>query len=148
VTWRHRRSRFSPSSDASPAARINAIVKRKIAQIRDLGVHVVFGTDIGSWGQVTGHATWMEADLWVRELGMEPMTVLRAMTLDAGRLMGADRDSGSISEGKLADVIAVRGDPLRHINTLRNPGIVIRLGRRCKQAAPGRGPTRTCALAQ
>jgi imidazolonepropionase-like amidohydrolase len=111
---------------------INAIVKRKIAQIQELGVHLVFGTDIGSWGQVTGHATWMEADVWVRELGMAPMTVLRAMTLDAARMMGADRDSGSISEGKLADVIAVRGDPLRHIDTLRNPGIVIRHGRRHK----------------
>ena len=111
---------------------INATVKRKIAQIQALGVRIVFGTDVGSWGEVTGHAAWMEADLWVRELGMEPMTVLRAMTLDAARVMGADRHSGSISEGKLADVIAVRGDPLRHIDTLRNPGIVIRHGRRYK----------------
>jgi imidazolonepropionase-like amidohydrolase len=111
---------------------INSIVKRKIAQIRDLGVRVVFGTDVGSWGEVTGQATWMEADLWVRELGMPPMTVIQAMTLDAARMMGADRDSGSITEGKVADVIAVRGDPLRHINVLRAPGIVIKHGRRYK----------------
>ena len=52
----------------------------------------MFGTDVGSWGEVTGHATWMEADLWVRELGMPPMMVIQAMTLDAARLMGADRD--------------------------------------------------------
>jgi imidazolonepropionase-like amidohydrolase len=111
---------------------INAIVKRKVAQLRDLGVEIVFGTDIGSWGQVTGHATWMEADLWVNELGMDPMTVIRRMTLDAARMMGADGESGSISEGFHADVIAVRGDPLRHINVLRDPGIVIRHGRRYK----------------
>jgi imidazolonepropionase-like amidohydrolase len=111
---------------------INSIVKRKIAQIRDLGARVVFGTDVGSWGEVTGQATWMEADLWVRELGMPPMTVIQAMTLDAARMMGADRDSGSITEGKVADVIAVRGDPLRHINVLRAPGIVIKHGRRYK----------------
>jgi imidazolonepropionase-like amidohydrolase len=111
---------------------IDAIVKRKVAQIRRLGVQLVFGTDIGSWGQVTGQATWMEADLWVRELGLDPMAVLTAMTLDAARMMGADRDSGSIAEGKLADVIAVRGDPLRHINVLREPAVVIRHGRRFK----------------
>lgn len=111
---------------------INAIVKRKVAQIRDLGVQIVFGTDVGSWGEVTGHATWMEADLWVRELGIAPMTVIRGMTLDAARLMGADRDSGSIAAGKLADVIAVRGDPLRHIDVLREPRIVIKHGRRYK----------------
>jgi imidazolonepropionase-like amidohydrolase len=109
---------------------INAIVKRKVAQIRDLGVQIVFGTDVGSWGEVTGQAAWMEADLWVRELGMDAMTVIRGMTLDAARLMGADRESGSIAEGKFADVIAVRGDPLRHIGVLRDPRIVIRHGRR------------------
>jgi imidazolonepropionase-like amidohydrolase len=111
---------------------INAIVKRKIAQIRDLGVQIVFGTDVGSWGEVTGQATWMEADLWVRELGVDPMTVIRAMTLDAARLMGADRESGSLTDGKFADVIAVRGDPLRHIDVLRDPRIVIKHGRRFK----------------
>ena len=58
--------------------------------------------------------------------------VIRAMTLDAARLMGAERESGSIAEGKFADVIAVRGDPLRHINVLREPRIVIQHGRRFK----------------
>ena len=111
---------------------INSIVKRKVGQIRELGAQIVFGTDVGSWGEVTGHATWMEADLWVRELGIAPMTVIRGMTLDAARVMGADRDSGSITEGKLADVIAVRGDPLRHIDVLREPRIVIKHGRRFK----------------
>jgi imidazolonepropionase-like amidohydrolase len=109
---------------------INSIVKRKVGQLRELGAQIVFGTDVGSWGEVTGHATWMEADLWVRELGMAPMAVIRAMTLDAARVMGADRDSGSVAEGKFADVIAVRGDPLRHIDVLRDPRIVIRHGRR------------------
>jgi imidazolonepropionase-like amidohydrolase len=111
---------------------INAIVKRKVAQIRELGAQIVFGTDVGSWGEVTGHATWMEADLWVRELGIPPMTVIRGMTLDAARMMDADRESGSIAEGKFADVIAVRGDPLRHIDALRDPRIVIKHGRRFK----------------
>jgi imidazolonepropionase-like amidohydrolase len=111
---------------------IDTIVKRKVAQIRDLGVKIVFGTDVGSWGEVTGQATWMEADLWVRELGMDPMMVIRAMTLDAARMMDADRESGSVVQGKLADVIAVRGDPLRHIDVLREPMIVIRHGRRFK----------------
>jgi len=111
---------------------INAIVKRKVAQIRDLGAQIVFGTDVGSWGEVTGYATSMEAELWVRELGMTPLAVIRSMTLDAARMMGADRDSGSIAEGKFADVIAVRGDPLRHIDVLREPRIVIKHGRRFK----------------
>ena len=111
---------------------INAIVKRKVAQIRDLGAQIVFGTDVGSWGEVTGHATWMEAELWVRELGMTPMTVIRSMTLDAARVMGANGDNGSIAAGKYADIIAVAGDPLRNVAVLRDPKLVIKYGRRYK----------------
>lgn len=111
---------------------INAIVKRKVAQIRELGVQIVFGTDVGSWGEVTSQAAWMEADLWVHELGMDPMAVIRGMTLDAARMMDADGESGSIAAGKFADVIAVRGDPLTHIDVLRDPRIVIRHGRRVR----------------
>jgi imidazolonepropionase-like amidohydrolase len=93
---------------------------------------LVFGSDEGSAGELPRHATWMDADLWVRVLGMNPMTVLQRMTLDAARAMGADRDSGSIAAGKYADVIAVSGDPLRHIDVLRDPKVVIRHGRRHK----------------
>ena len=39
---------------------------------------------------------------------------------------------GSVAAGKLADVIAVRGDPLRHIDVLRDPKLVIKYGRRYK----------------
>ena len=129
------RTRGTPATRGSAAQsqeEINAIVKRKVAQIRGLGVEIVFGTDVGSWGEVTAQAAWMEADLWVHELGMDPMMVIRSMTLDAARMMGAERESGSISAGKFADVIAVRGDPLRNIAVLRDPQIVIKHGRRYK----------------
>lgn len=126
------RSGASRGATAQSQDEINAIVKRKVSQLRDLKVQIVFGTDVGSWGEVTGQAAWMEADLWVHELGMDAMTAIRGMTLDAARMMGADRESGSIAEGKFADVIAVRGDPLRHIAVLRDPRIVIKNGRRFK----------------
>ena len=115
-----------------PRADTEAIVKRKIAQLQDAGVVLVFGSDEGSAGELARHATWMDADLWVRVLGMDPMMVLRRMTLDAARAMGADPDSGAIVSGKYADIIAVGGDPLRHINVLRDPKLVIKHGRRYK----------------
>ena len=115
-----------------PRAETETIVKRKIAQLQEAGVRLVFGSDEGSAGEPARHATWMDADLWVRVLGMNPMDVLRKMTLDAAQVMGADRDTGSIAAGKYADIIAVGGDPLRHIDVLRDPKVVIKHGRRYK----------------
>jgi imidazolonepropionase-like amidohydrolase len=65
-------------------------------------------------------------------LGLDPMWVLRRMTLDAAAVMGADCDNGSVAAGKYAGVIAVGGDPLRHIDVLRDPKVIVRHGRRFK----------------
>jgi imidazolonepropionase-like amidohydrolase len=108
------------------------IVDRKIAQLRELGVDLVFGSDEGTFGASAAQATARELDVWVRELGFDPMTAIQKATLDAAKHVGADRDSGSIAVGKPADVIAVQGNPLRHIDVLANPAIVIRHGRRYK----------------
>jgi imidazolonepropionase-like amidohydrolase len=115
-----------------PQPNATTVVRRKIAQLREAGVEIVFGSDEGSTGQPARHSTWMDADLWVRELGFPPMVVIQRMTLDAARAMGVDRDTGSVTAGKYADIIAVRGDPLRHINVLREPAIVVKHGRRYK----------------
>jgi imidazolonepropionase-like amidohydrolase len=116
----------------APRADAEMILKRKVAQLREAGVELVFGSDEGSAGEPARHATWMDADLWVRVLGFEPMWVLRRMTADAAAAMGVGREYGSVAAGMYADVIAVNGDPLRHIDVLRDPRIVIRHGRRFK----------------
>lgn len=108
------------------------IIKRKVGQLRALGVEFVFGSDEGSFGMTAAQATWRELDAWVRHLDIEPMTAIRKATLDAARYLGVDRETGSVSEGKYADVIAVAGNPLQHIDVLRAPAIVVKHGRRYK----------------
>jgi len=46
--------------------------------------------------------------------------------------MGVDSEVGTISEGKYADIIAVRGDVLRHVDLLQDVDLVIRHGQRFK----------------
>jgi imidazolonepropionase-like amidohydrolase len=60
------------------------------------------------------------------------MAAIHAATLTAAQYIGVDRDNGSVSAGKYADIIAVRGDPLRTMGALANPAIVIKHGRRYK----------------
>jgi len=46
--------------------------------------------------------------------------------------MKVDKDYGSISEGKVADIIAVRGDVLRHIDLLQRVDLIIKHGKRVR----------------
>jgi imidazolonepropionase-like amidohydrolase len=126
------RSAVAAASPKPPAPEIEQSVKRKVGQLRELGVEFVFGSDEGTFGQTATQATWRELDVWVRHLGLQPMDAIRKATLDAAKYLGADRQSGSVTEGKFADVIAVRGDPLRHVGVLGDPVIVVKHGRRYK----------------
>ena len=115
-----------------PRTDTRKIVDRKVGQLRELGVQLVFGSDEGSFGATAAQATARELEAWVRDLGFTPMAAISRATLEAAKHVGGDRDSGSVAEGKFADVIAVEGNPLRHIDVLANPAVVIRHGRRYK----------------
>ena len=114
-----------------PSPDVPRIVKRKVTQLRELGVDFVFGSDIGGFGAPAGAGTWRELEAWVRDLGIDPATVIRKATSDAARMMG-ERQSGTIAATMYADIIAVRGNPLRHIDVLRDPAIVIKHGEQYK----------------
>ncbi|HEY2402455.1 MAG TPA: amidohydrolase family protein, partial [Steroidobacteraceae bacterium] len=61
------------------------------------------------------------------------MQAIRAATVSAADLLGISARVGSIEPGKLADLIAVRGDPLNNIRVLENVGFVMKEGRVYKQ---------------
>ncbi len=118
--------------EPKPVPMAREITLRKFGQLRDSGVEFLFGTDAGQIGNSHSHAMWQEMDSWVRDLGIDPLLVIRRATIFPATFMGADHDSGSVSEGKYADIIAVRGDPLRNMDVLRDPAIVMKHGHRYK----------------
>ena len=76
-------------------------------------------------------STWNELDTWVNRLGVDPMFAIRA-TYWPAVAMKVDRDVGTVSPGKYADVIAVRGDVLRYIDLLQRVDVVVKRGIRYK----------------
>ena len=106
--------------------------KRKFQQLRDAGAELLVGTDSGTPGHFHPYATWLELDAWVNHFGIDSMEAIRRATALAAQVMGVERDYGTLEPGKYADVIVVAGDPLRHIDLLRNPHVVIKHGRRVK----------------
>jgi imidazolonepropionase-like amidohydrolase len=105
---------------------------RKFQQLMQSGVVLLVGTDSGIPMNFHSQSTWRELDAWVNQFGVEPMAAIRAATYWPSVLMKVDRDVGTITEGKYADIIAVRGDVLRYINLLQNVDVVIKRGRRYK----------------
>ncbi|HYW09188.1 MAG TPA: amidohydrolase family protein [Longimicrobium sp.] len=89
------------------------------------GVPIALGTDAG----VGAHgANAREFLLMVEWGGMTPMQSIQAGTLAAARLLGLERQIGSLAAGKMADVVAVAGDPTRDIGAMERPVFVMRSG--------------------
>ena len=66
--------------------------------------------------------------IWVNEMGIPAMDAIRAATYWPAVFMGVEDKSGTISAGKWADIIAVRGDVLRYINKLSDVDLVVKSG--------------------
>lgn len=107
-------------------------VKNKFKQLQEAGVVLLIGTDSGIPMKFHTNSTWHELDAWVNHLGVDPMTALRAATYWPAVQMKVDKDYGSISAGKFADIIAVKGDVLRHIDLLSRVDVIVKHGKRVK----------------
>jgi imidazolonepropionase-like amidohydrolase len=88
------------------------------------GVLVVSGSDA-----VAGlHGQNAREPEWLTKAGLTPLEALRAATIAAARLLGIEGQTGEIKAGKMADIIAVRGDPTREITSLERVVFVMKKG--------------------
>jgi imidazolonepropionase-like amidohydrolase len=65
---------------------------------------------------------------YMTEAGMPPLETLRTATLSAATVLGAEQQLGTLEPGKLADIIAVPGDPARDVRVMRQVAFVMREG--------------------
>jgi imidazolonepropionase-like amidohydrolase len=105
---------------------------RKIQQLSESGVVLLIGTDSGIPMNFHSQTTWRELDAWVNDFKIDPMAAIRAATYWPSVMMRVSDQVGTVTEGKYADIIAVRGDLLRHIDLLQNVQLVIKHGQRYK----------------
>ncbi|WP_299765475.1 amidohydrolase family protein [uncultured Dokdonia sp.] len=107
-------------------------LETKINQLLEAGVVLMIGTDSGIPMKFHSQSTWNELDVWVNEFGIDPMYAIRGATYWPSLWMGVADEVGTVTEGKKADIIAVKGDVLRHISLLQNVDIVIKHGKQYK----------------
>ena len=104
----------------------------KLRQLRDAGVRLLVGTDGGTPLNFHTDATWQEMDLLVG-FGFPAMEVIVTATRRNAEYLGKGDELGSITRGKLADIIVVDGNPLLSMRDLRNVVAVVKDGRIYKQ---------------
>ena len=103
----------------------------KFRQLRESGVTLLVGTDSGIPGNFHTDSTWRELATWV-DLGMTPMQAIAGATRWPAVWLKREKDMGTIAAGRYADIIAVRGDVLKHIDLLQRVDVVIKNGVRVK----------------
>lgn len=88
------------------------------------GVNISFGTDSG----VYPHGDNARQFAYMVKYGMTPLQALQSATINSARLLGKEKEIGSIAVGKSADLVAVGCDPLRDIECLRKVRGVMKAG--------------------
>jgi imidazolonepropionase-like amidohydrolase len=99
------------------------------------GVPIALGTDAGVGDHGTnGH----EFTLMVQWGGLTPMQSIVAGTSSAAKLLGWESRVGTLASGKLADVVAVPGDPIADIRLMERPSFVMKNGVIYKEGSAAR----------
>jgi imidazolonepropionase-like amidohydrolase len=88
------------------------------------GVKIAFGTDAG----VFAHGKNYKEFEYMVEAGMPAMEAIKSATMNAADLLGISDRIGSIEKGKSADIIAVKGDPIKDIKVLSAMDFVMKEG--------------------
>lgn len=121
---------FFPSVVRPKAAMIGPVIRDTFAKAYRFGVPIAFGTDSG----VSPHGENAKEFVLMVDGGMSEMEAIKAATLHASRLLKVDKELGTVEPGKLADLVAVNGNPLEEIGMLLDIDFVMKDGIVFKQS--------------
>ena len=115
---------FFPEIVRPKAASVGPQISGTFKKAHKRGVKIAFGTDAG----VQKHGTNWKEFVYMAQNGMSEMKAIQSATMETAKLLRIEDKLGSIEEGKLADMIAVKGNPLDDISILENIEVIIKDG--------------------
>ncbi|GGW91451.1 amidohydrolase family protein [Alteromonas halophila] len=120
---------YFPDIVRPKAAKIGPLIQKTFENAHQAGVNIAFGTDSG----VSAHGdNAREFELMV-QAGMDEADALRTATINSAQLLNIDDQLGTLETGKLADIIAVAGNPLEDIGVMKTVSFVMKDGKVYKQ---------------
>ncbi|HTI08560.1 MAG TPA: amidohydrolase family protein [Puia sp.] len=115
---------YFPPVIAAKAIAIGPVIQGTFAKAYKAGVKIAFGTDAG----VYAHGkNWIEF-VYMTEAGMPALEAIKCATVNASELIGVSDKVGTIEKGKLADIVAVEGDPTKDIHVMGSVKFVMKDG--------------------
>jgi imidazolonepropionase-like amidohydrolase len=115
---------YYPPQVAAKAAAIGPVILGTAGRAYKAGVKIAFGTDAGVFPHgENAH----EFELMV-QAGIPPLFAIQAATTHAAELLKHDKDLGSLTAGKFADVVAIPGNPLDDISLMKRVSFVMKAG--------------------
>jgi imidazolonepropionase-like amidohydrolase len=124
-------STFMPPPVREKALRVGRDISEMVRRAHRAGVPIAFGTDSG----VSRHGDNGRELVLLVGAGLTPAEAIQTATVNASRLLGLDDRLGTLEPGKLADLVAVSGDPLQDVARLLEVDWVLREGRVVKRPA-------------
>ena len=115
---------YYPPVVAKKALEIGPKIQNTFSKAYKAGVKIAFGTDAG----VFKHGKNWKEFIYMTEAGMPFLEAIKAATWNAADLMGTQAILGSIEKNKLADIIAIEGDPTKNVNQMGNVNFVMKDG--------------------
>ncbi|HET9058113.1 MAG TPA: amidohydrolase family protein, partial [Chitinophagaceae bacterium] len=111
------------------ALAIGPKIQETFSRAYKAGVKIAFGTDAG----VYKHGKNAIEFQFMVEAGMPPMEAIKTATINAATLLGVEDRFGTIEKNKIADIIAVEGDPVKDISVMSKVVFVMKGGKIYKQ---------------
>jgi len=116
---------YFPEIVRPKAASVGPQIGNTFSKAFKKGVKIAFGTDVG----VQPHGTNWKEFVYMVKNGMPEMKAIQSATIETAKLLQIDSTLGSIEVGKIADLVAVKGDPLTNINNMENISFVMKDGK-------------------
>ena len=133
LDWREQLDELTPQRRAL-FERLWPIGLKHVREMRDAGVRLMAGSDVGVLNIFPGTSLHEELRLFVDSVGMTPMEALASATRKPAEWLGLADSVGTIESGKLADLVLLDADPLADIRNTRHIAAVVLRGKLFRRA--------------